>query len=495
MNQEMLQNKFSALKRSLFDRLYKNLNDRQKEAVYTVNNPLLVLAGAGSGKTTVLVQRIAFIIRYGNAYYENRSGITEADLDALEQAKNLPDEELATFMEQYAVNPAPSWAVLAITFTNKAAGEMKERLEKVVGNEKGAGDIWAGTFHSICVRLLRRFGEGVGLARSFTIYDTDDSKKLISSILKELNLDEKLLPPKTVQNVISKAKDKLMTPADLRAAAGKDVRLGQVARIYELYQKRLLESDAVDFDDIIVKTVDLLTISEEARNYCQRRFRYVCVDEYQDTNHAQFILATLLSGGYRNLMVVGDDDQSIYRFRGATIENILSFDKTFPDAKVIKLEQNYRSTEKILQAANGVISHNISRKGKELWTAKEGGDPIRLRKLGTQNEEAVFISEKIQQICRKEGKKFSDFAVLYRMNAQSNSIEKVFAKSGIPYRVIGGTRFYERKEIKDVMAYLCLVQNPNDNIRLDRIINEPKRKIGNTTLAAIGEIAAVEGVS
>ena len=495
MTNEMLQHKFTALKRSLFDRLYQGLNDRQREAVYTVNNPLLVLAGAGSGKTTVLVQRIAFIIRYGNAYYENRTGITEADLNALEEAKNLPNDELAKFMENYAVDPAPSWAVLAITFTNKAAGEMKERLEKVVGDEKGAADIWAGTFHSICVRLLRRFGEQVGLARSFTIYDTDDSKKLISSILKEMNIDEKLLPAKNVQNQISKAKDKLMTPADMRSIAGKDVRMGQISRIYDQYQKRLLESDAVDFDDIIVKTVELLTICEEARNYCQRRFRYVCVDEYQDTNHAQFVLATLLSGGYRNLMVVGDDDQSIYRFRGATIENILSFDKTFPDAKIIKLEQNYRSTEKILKAANGVISHNVGRKGKELWTAKDGGDPIRLRKLGTQNDEAIFISEKIQQICRKEGKKFSDFAVLYRMNAQSNAIEKVFAKSGVPYRVIGGTRFYERKEIKDVMAYLCLVQNPNDNIRLDRIINEPKRKIGNTTLAAISEIAAVEGVS
>ena len=491
----MLQHKFSVLKRSLFDRLYKGLNDRQREAVYTVNNPLLVLAGAGSGKTTVLVQRIAFIIRYGNAYYENRAGITEADLVALEEAKNLSNDELAKFLEKYAVDPAPSWAVLAITFTNKAAGEMKERLEKVVGEEKGAADIWAGTFHSICVRLLRRFGEAVGLARSFTIYDTDDSKKLISNILKEMNIDEKLLPAKTVQNQISKAKDKLLTPADLRTVAGKDVRMNQIAKIYEQYQKRLLESDAVDFDDIIVRTVDLLQISEEARSYCQRRFRYVCVDEYQDTNHAQFKLAELLSGGYRNLMVVGDDDQSIYRFRGATIENILSFDKTFPEAKIIKLEQNYRSTEKILKAANGVISHNIGRKGKELWTAKEGGDPIRLRKLGTQNEEAIFISEKIQQICRKEGKKFSDFAVLYRMNAQSNAIEKVFAKSGIPYRVIGGTRFYERKEIKDIMAYLCLVQNPNDNVRLDRIINEPKRKIGNTTLAAISEIASVEGVS
>lgn len=490
-----VQSRFTSLKRSLFDRLYSNLNDRQREAVYSVNGPLLVLAGAGSGKTTVLVQRIAFIIRYGNAYYENRAGITEADVERLQRVQTMSDEEIAAILEDYAVDPCPAWAMLAITFTNKAAGEMKERLEKRIGAEKGAAEIWAGTFHSTCVKLLRRFGEAVGLQRAFTIYDADDSKKLISNILKELNIDEKILPAKTVQNQISKAKDKLTTPEDLRAAAGKDFRLAQIAKVYEIYQKRLLESSAVDFDDIIVKTVDLLTISEEARTYCQRRFRYVCVDEYQDTNHAQFVLSTLLSGGYRNLMVVGDDDQSIYRFRGATIENILSFDKTFPDAKIIKLEQNYRSTEKILKAANGVISNNMGRKGKELWTAKEGGDPIRLRKLGTQNEEGVYISEKIQQICRKEGKKFSDFAVLYRMNAQSNSIEKVFAKSGIPYRVIGGTRFYERKEIKDVMAYLCLVHNPHDNIRLDRIINEPKRKIGATTLNAISELATAQGIS
>ncbi|MGM9647149.1 MAG: ATP-dependent helicase [Eubacteriales bacterium] len=495
MTKEVLQHKFTALKRSLFDRLYANLNDCQREAVYTVNGPLLVLAGAGSGKTTVLVRRIAFIIRYGNAYYENRADITVEDLAALEEAKSLSNEELAKFLEKYAVDPCPAWAVLAITFTNKAAGEMKERLEKVIGAEKGAGDIWAGTFHSTCVKLLRRFGEQVGLERSFTIYDTDDSKKLISTILKELNIDEKILPAKTVQNQISKAKDRLITPEDYRTNVGKDFRAGQIARVYELYQKRLLESDAVDFDDIIVKTVEMLTVSEEARTYCQRRFRYVCVDEYQDTNHAQFMLAALLSGGYRNLMVVGDDDQSIYRFRGATIENILGFDKVFPDAKSIKLEQNYRSTEKILKAANGVISNNMGRKGKELWTSKAGGEPIRLRKLNTQNEEGVYISEKIQQICRKEGKKFSDFAVLYRMNAQSNAIEKVLAKSGIPYRVIGGTRFYERKEIKDIMAYLCLVQNSNDNVRLDRIINEPKRKIGATTLSAISDLAAAEGVS
>ncbi len=492
-NQSELIARFTKAKQALFDKLYSFLNEKQRKSVYSVKGPLLILAGAGSGKTTVLVQRIAFIIRYGDAYFENPEEITEADAVRLERAIELSDEEIAALLEQYAVYPCPAWAILSITFTNKAANEMKERLLKVVGTGRGAEEIWAGTFHSTCVRILRRFGESVGLTRNFTIYDTDDSKKLVSNILKELNIDEKLLPAKTVLNLINKAKDKLLTPDEFKDQASKDFRLGQVAKVYEAYQKRMLEANAVDFDDIIVKTVELLSIDREAREYCQKRFRYVCVDEYQDTNHAQFVLATLLSGGHRNLMVVGDDDQSIYRFRGATIENILSFDKSFPDAKVIKLEQNYRSTQVILDAANAVIANNVGRKGKELWTSKKEGKPIVLRKLGNQNEEAVYISEKIQQLCRKENKRFSDFVVLYRMNAQSNAIEKVFSRSGISYRVIGGTRFYDRKEIKDIMAYLCLINNPSDNMRLLRIINEPKRKIGNTTLNAISEIAAAEG--
>ncbi len=495
MQNTLLERRFTAAKRALFDKMYAFLNEKQREAVYSTKGPLLVLAGAGSGKTTVLVQRIAFIIRYGNAYYENPADYAEADAERLEQAITLPAEEIANLLEDYKVNACPAWAILSITFTNKAANEMKERLLKVVGSDKGAEEIWAGTFHSTCVRILRRFGESVGLTRNFTIYDTEDSKKMISTILKEMNIDEKLLPAKSVQNQISKAKDKLLTPDEFEKSVGKDFRIGQIAKIYKAYQKRLLEANAVDFDDIIVKTVELLSSDRDAREYCQKRFHYVCVDEYQDTNHAQFVLSTLLSGGYRNLMVVGDDDQSIYRFRGATIENILSFDKSFPDAKVIKLEQNYRSTQTILDAANAVIANNVGRKGKELWTAGGKGAPITLRKLGNQNEEAIYISEKIQQLCRKENRKFSDFTVLYRMNAQSNAIEKVFARSGINYRVIGGTRFYDRKEIKDIMAYLALVNNPSDNVRLLRIINEPKRKIGATTLNAISEIAAAEGVS
>ncbi|MGM9636512.1 MAG: ATP-dependent helicase [Eubacteriales bacterium] len=487
--------RFTRAKQALFDKHYSFLNDKQREAVYTVNNPLLVLAGAGSGKTTVLVHRIAHIIRYGNAYYENKPGITEEDAVRLENAINLPDEEIANLLSEYAVDPCPPWAMLTITFTNKAANEMKERLTKVIGEETGAGEIWAGTFHSICVRLLRRYGENIGLSGNFTIYDTDDSKKLIVQILKEKNIDDKVLPPKMVQNKISRAKDKLLTPEDMAGEAQKDFREGQIAKVYALYQARLKEIGAVDFDDIIVRTVELLTTSTETREYLQRHFRYVCIDEYQDTNHAQFVLATLLSGGRRNLMVVGDDDQSIYRFRGATIENILGFDQVFPDAKVIKLEQNYRSTQTILDAANAVIANNVGRKGKKLWTSKNSGEPIVLRKVANQSDEAGYIADQILAMCRDNGKKFSDFAILYRMNAQSNALEKVFSKSGVPYRVIGGTRFTDRKEIKDIVAYLTLILNPKDDLHLLRIINEPKRKIGTTTLNAIAEIARVEGVS
>jgi DNA helicase-2/ATP-dependent DNA helicase PcrA len=483
-------------KQALFDKIYAFLNEKQREAVYSVNGPLLVLAGAGSGKTTVLVQRIAFIIRYGNAYYENRSDVTEEEVACLEQAQDWSDlEQIKELLDKHSVHPCPAWGILSITFTNKAANEMKERLLSVVGQERGASEIWAGTFHSTCVRILRRYGEAIGLSKSFTIYDTDDSKKMITRILKEKNVDEKVLPPKAVMTAISRAKDQLLNPEDLVGQSPKDFRANQIAKVYEIYQERMKEAGALDFDDIIVRTVELLTNHDEVRTAIQKRFHYVCVDEYQDTNHAQFVLATLLSGGRRNLMVVGDDDQSIYRFRGATIENILSFDKTFSDAKTIKLEQNYRSTQKILDAANAVIGHNVGRKGKNLWTAHNGGDPIVLKKLGSQNEEASFIADQILNLCRTEQKKLSDFAVLYRMNAQSNALEKVFSKSGISYRVIGGTRFYDRKEIKDIMAYLNLIINPGDNLRLLRVINEPKRKIGSTTLSAISDIAQVEGVS
>ena len=494
-----LQERFIRAKRALFDKIYASLNREQREAVYTVKGPLLVLAGAGSGKTTVLVKRVAHIIRYGDAYYDTAlpAGVSEEEVSALEMAMAYDDSLIAQILERYAVNPCPPWAILSITFTNKAANEMKERLAKALGTELTDLETWAGTFHSICVRILRRHGAVVGLERNFTIYDADDAKKLISQAIKDLNIDDKMFPPKTVMNTISRAKDKLITPQELEieVARSKDYRLTQIAKIYKLYQERLEEANAVDFDDIIMKTVKLLQEDDDARAFYQRRFRYVLIDEYQDTNRAQFELSSLLSGHYRNLMVVGDDDQSIYRFRGATIENILQFDSGFSDAKVIKLEQNYRSTAVILDAANAVIENNVKRKGKTLWTAKKGGDKIGLAEVETQSDEGVYIAEKIMQLVRADKRPFSDFAVLYRMNAQSNNIEKVFSRSGIPYRVLGGTRFYDRKEIKDILAYLALVNNPDDDLRLTRIINEPKRKIGSVALDAIRDIAATERCS
>lgn len=494
---DQLTQRFIKAKQALFDRLYASLNEQQRQAVYAVEGPLLVLAGAGSGKTTVLVKRIAHIIRYGNAYSDatRPAWVGEEEISALEAALSAPTEEIASLLEKYACRPVPSWVMLSITFTNKAAGEMKERLARELGLEPEQLEVWAGTFHSICVRILRRYGERIGLARSFTIYDTDDSKKLISGVLKELRIDEKMFPPKALMNAISKAKDKLTTPEEFLTLAGKDYRLSQVGKIYKRYQEKLAEADAVDFDDIIMRTVQLLTAEEEVRDYYQNRFRYVSVDEYQDTNYAQFMLSALLSGKYRNLMVVGDDDQSIYRFRGATVENILNFDKHFPDARMIKLEQNYRSTKMILDAANAVIRNNDKRHGKTLWTDKPGGELISLTELDNQTEEAVYISEQILQLMRTEHRKFSDFAVLYRMNAQSGTIEKVMTKSGIPYRVLGGTRFYDRKEIKDILSYLCLINNPNDNLRLKRIINEPKRKIGNVTIDTVEDLAIGENRS
>lgn len=492
---ENIAKRFNTAKRALFDKLYADLNEKQREAVFTVDGPLLVLAGAGSGKTTVLVRRIGFIIRYGNAYMFDHTEdmISEQDVLAMEAAINYPNELSERFLEKYKVSPCPPWAVLAITFTNKAANEMKERLAKL--NIENASEIWAGTFHSICVKILRRFGDRIGYESDFTIYDTDDVKKLISNIYKEMNIDEKRLPIKTTMNAISRAKDALMTPSEFLAEMKKDYTGQYIARVYEKYEQKLAEANAVDFDNIIVKTVKLFEECPDVLEFYQHRFRYVCVDEYQDTNKAQFRLASLISGGYQNIMVVGDDDQSIYRFRGATIENILTFDKNFTQSKVVKLEQNYRSTSYILRAANSVIANNSERHGKNLWTSRDGGEKVTLRNLGNQNDEASYIAQNILKLSADENRDFSDFAVLYRMNAQSNAIERALTKSGVPYKVFGGMRFYDRKEIKDILAYLCLVQNTGDDLRLQRIINEPKRKIGNTTVMAVAEIAGQEGKS
>ena len=493
-----LNNRYLKAKRDLFEKAYSELNAEQRKAVFSVDGPLLILAGAGSGKTTVLVKRIAFIIKYGNAYESDYVpfDISEREVAELERAAALllTKEEILPVLDRFTANPCAPWRMLAITFTNKAAGEIKSRINSQLGDANIAGEIWSGTFHSICLRILRVHGEKIGYGTGFSIYDQDDSKKAIATCMKDLDIDPKMLPVKTVQYMISRAKDRMITPDAFFLEAGNDYRLRQIAKIYNAYQNKLRTSNALDFDDIIMQTVILLRDFADVREYYQNRFRYVCVDEYQDTNEAQFALTALLSGGYGNIMVVGDDDQSIYKFRGATIENILNFDKTFPSAKVIRLEQNYRSTQNILDAANAVIKHNTGRKGKTLWTDAGEGEKIHLKKVFDHNEEARYIADKIQKMV-SEGKEYRDFALLYRNNAQSSTIERTFAKSGIPYRIIGGVRFADRKEIKDMVAYLQLIQNHNDDERLVRIINEPKRKIGDKTIEGVRAIAYEQGCS
>ncbi len=494
-----IEQRYLSAKRALFDKVYDSLNDRQREAVFTVNKPLLVLAGAGSGKTTVLVRRIAFIIRYGNAYKSDYIpyNIDEKCVRELEDALTLPRTDIERgFLHRFTNNACEPYRILAITFTNKAANEIKARLAGMFPDDPAiAADIATGTFHSICVRILRRHCDRVGYRPGFTIYDADDSKKAVLAAMERCNIDEKLLPVKGVMNAISRAKDKLISPDAFLLEAGMDYRQKQVARVYEAYQMLLRESNAMDFDDLIMQTVLLLRNHADVREHYQQRFRYVCVDEFQDTNVAQLQLTVLLSAGHKNLMVVGDDDQSIYKFRGATIENILTFDKTFPDANVIKLEQNYRSTQTILDAANAVISHNEGRKGKTLWTAAGAGEKIHQRLCDDQNTEARFVVDTVNRAVASKKATYRDFAVLYRTNAQSQSIEKAFARSAVPYRVLGGTRFTDRKEIRDVVAYLQLINNHDDNIRLARIINEPRRKLGAKTLDAIAMIAEEQGCS
>ena len=492
-----LKNRYLAAKRKLFERYYENqLNPQQREAIYSVNDPLLVLAGAGSGKTTVLVKRIAFIIKYGNAYYSEimPDKISEADVSAFEKAaENADREELESILPLFISEPCAPWEVLAITFTNKAANEIKERLALSFDDEETASQIWAGTFHSICIRILHKFTEAAGYHPHFSIYDTDDKKRLVSDCMKALDIDDKFLPLRTVMNEISSAKDRLISPENYDI--GKDLRAKHIAEIYTEYQKRLMNVNALDFDDIIMKTVELLENNPDIAEYYQKKFKYICVDEYQDTNYAQFRLTKILSEGHRNIMVVGDDDQSIYRFRGATVENILNFDTTYPDAKVVKLEQNYRSTKNILEAANAVIGNNSQRHDKKLWSASDDGDKLYLNELQSQNEEAKYIIDKILELVVKEKMHYRDMAILYRINELSRGIESAFAKSGIPYRVIGGQRFFDRKEIRDIISYLHVVFNPRDNQRLKRIINEPKRKIGISTVEAVEELANESNLS
>ncbi len=434
--------------------IYDTLNEQQKEAVFTTEGPVLVLAGAGSGKTRALTHRIAYLI------------------------------------DEKGVNP---WNILAITFTNKAAGEMRERVDGLVG--MGAEAIWVSTFHSACVRILRRYIDRLGYDNHFAIYDTDDQKSLMREICKKLSIDTKLLKERTILNEISHAKDELLSPEEYERTNGFDQSGSKIAKAYREYQAALKKNNALDFDDLLMKTVELFRTQPDVLSSYQERFRYIMVDEYQDTNTAQFELVHLLAGASENLCVVGDDDQSIYKFRGANIRNILDFEKCYPSARVIKLEQNYRSTENILNAANAVIRNNAGRKDKALWTEKKGGEKLSFRQFDTAYEEAEFLADDIMQKHLHAGVRFGDNAILYRTNAQSRLIEEKFVMRGIPYRIVGGVNFYARREIKDLLAYLRTIDNARDDLALQRIINVPKRGIGATTIQKVQEYAERESLS
>lgn len=428
--------------------IYDTLNKEQKEAVFHTDGPLLLLAGAGSGKTRVLTHRVAYLI------------------------------------DEMGVNP---WNILAITFTNKAAQEMRERVDKIAGF--GADQVWVATFHATCMRILRRHIDRLGYDTNFTIYDTDDQKTVIKQVCKRLNIDTKIYKERTLLSEISSAKDELVDVREFEVKSAGDYRKSVTARVYREYQETLKKSNALDFDDIIVKTVELFKSCPEVLHNYQERFRYIMVDEYQDTNTAQFELIRLLADGYRNLCVVGDDDQSIYKFRGANIRNILDFEKVYPEATVIKLEQNYRSTQNILDAANTVIRNNVGRKDKALWTEKGAGNRIHFRQFDNAYEEAEYIADDIADKVKKDGLAYADCAVLYRTNAQSRLLEERMVVEGIPYHVVGGVNFYARQEIRDVLAYLKTIDNGRDEVALRRIINVPKRSIGNASLEKVADYA------
>ena len=471
-------------RRKLIESDFASLNPMQRKAVMATEGPLLILAGAGSGKTTVLINRIANLLRYGIAGDTNElpANASEEDIEIMlsggDDARRIA-----------ALDPVEPWRVLAITFTNKAADELKARLERMLGPE--ASDIWASTFHSACVRILRRDAERLGFPTSFTIYDTSDSLSLVKRILKDFELDDKRYPPRMLLGEISRAKDAQLSPEQLyaKAKAMGDIRKEKIAEIYAEYSHRAFAAGAMDFDDLIYYTVKLLEEHDDVCQYWQRRFRYVLIDEYQDTNKLQYLLASKLAGGWGNICVVGDDDQSIYKFRGATIENILSFEDEYKDCRVIRLEQNYRSTAHILEAANAVIRNNVGRKGKELWTNGDTGETIELYVADNEHDEARYVASKIMSNYGKGGT-WSDNAVLYRMNAQSHQLEQAFKRNGIPYRIFGGTGFFDRAEVKDMLAYLCVIASPNDDLRLTRIINNPPRGIGDRSVELAMGIAA-----
>lgn len=489
-----IQERYLALRRQIIDDFFTRMNPMQREAVYAVEGSVLILAGAGSGKTTVIINRIANMIQFGDAYTSREvpQNLSEADVSFLEEYAAGDNWEMEKAFQLIRHRPIMPWNVLAITFTNKAAGELRDRLEAMLGAT--GSEVNASTFHSCCARILRREIEALGYGKSFTIYDTDDSLRVIKGALKEMNITEKQFSPKSILAAMGRAKDTLQTPEEFAKAAGDDYRLQVVSKVYTYYQRQLRSANAVDFDDIIMLTVQLFRQFPQVLDYYRNRFRYVLVDEYQDTNHAQFELVRLLSGESKNLCVVGDDDQSIYKFRGATIENILQFEETYPGTKVIRLEQNYRSTGIILDAANQVISNNTQRKGKTLWTENGTGEKIQVYRAKGEREEARFICENIKKNMEESGE-YKNNVILYRMNAQSQVLEQEMVHSDIPYRIIGGLRFYDRKEIRDVVAYLSVINNPSDTLRLRRIINEPKRKIGDSTVNLVLEIAQDEGIS
>ena len=476
---------------------YSNLNPCQRQGVLATEGPLLLLAGAGSGKTTVLIHRVANLLRFGRGSDTDEIPIpiSEDEVQFLEQYAAAPDAAQRPLMEYLcAVEPARPWEVLAITFTNKAANELKERLGRMLGEEVAA-DVWASTFHSACVRILRRDIDRLGFDRSFTIYDSDDSKRVIKDIIKELELEEKSFPPREVQTIISRAKNDMQTPEDF-AEQGKainDWRKIRMGKVYSLYNKKLRDANALDFDDLLWHTVRLLETAGDVREYYQRKFRYILIDEYQDTNALQYRLAALLTNQEKNICVVGDDDQSIYRFRGADITNILSFERQFRGARVIRLEQNYRSTQNILDAANAVIRHNVGRKGKTLWTENGAGEVVTVKTCFNEGDEANYVVGQIMMNYRR-GVNWKDNAVLYRMNAQSNALEYAFKRNGVPYKIIGGTKFFDRAEVKDMLAYLCVINNPTDDLRLRRIVNVPARKIGAATMDKAQVIATEESL-
>ena len=484
-----VRDEFINAKKHALEMYFARLNDMQKKAVFTTEGPVLILAGAGSGKTSVLVNRIANMVNFGSAYNDMNvpASANEDDVAFLEAYNGEKDDiTVQRLKEIAAVNPVDPWKIMAITFTNKAAGELKERLETMLG--ENANNITAATFHSVCVRILRREIEHLGYGSDFAIYDSDDSLRLLKSCYETLDMSDKIFNPKAVLAAISHAKDNLLTPELYAEQTNGDYYKLGISRLYTAYQKKLVTANAVDFDDIICLTVRLFTEFGDVLDHYSNRYRYIMVDEYQDTNYAQLRLVTLLSEKFGNLCVVGDDDQSIYKFRGATIENILKFEEQFGGAVVIRLEQNYRSTQNILNAANAVIANNSSRNDKKLWTDIGDGDKITLFKAMDEHSEAEFVADTVTEQ-NKNGREFRDFAVLYRTNAQSNALERVFTMQGIPYRVIGGLRFYDRKEIRDMIAYLSVINNNMDMLRFKRIINEPKRGIGDATVSMIEQIS------